>query len=92
MVLGQPAHEVNFKQMAGTQTLVVPDRTAQLGAASDYPLRIVLDSSHTIRFIGRLPADAFNGDGSITKMMVNSVRSDRAIAEPSAEVPGGRIR
>jgi hypothetical protein len=83
VVLGQAAHEENLKQMAGTQTLVVPDTAAQAFGATDYPLGIVLDATHTIRFIGTLPPDAFNGDGYISKVIVNMVRTTRNRAQPS---------
>jgi thiol-disulfide isomerase/thioredoxin len=75
VVLGQAAHEENFKQMAGTQTFIVPDTAAQTFGATDYPLGIVLDSMGTIRFIGALPADAFNGDGHIGKVIVSVVKA-----------------
>jgi thiol-disulfide isomerase/thioredoxin len=77
VVLGKVAHEENFKQMAGTQTLVVPDTTAQTFGATDYPLGIVLDNTGTIRFIGVLPANAFNGDGYISKVIVNVMKRTR---------------
>ncbi len=80
VVYGQPAHEANFKQLAGTQTLVAPDTTPQTLGATDYPLGIVLDSSGTVRFIGVLPADAFNGDGYVSKVIVSmaQVQHDKA--------------
>jgi hypothetical protein len=77
VVLGQPAHEVNLKQLEGTQTLVVPATTAQTLGATDYPLGVVLDNTGMVRFIGALPEDAFNGDGYIAKVIVNVVKTAR---------------
>jgi thiol-disulfide isomerase/thioredoxin len=85
VVLGQAAHEENLKQMAGTQTLVVPDTAAQAFGATDYPLGIVLDATHTIRFIGTLPPDAFNGDGYISKVIANMARTTRNMPQPSGK-------
>ena len=83
VVEGQPAHEAYFKQLAGTQTLVVPDTTAQMLGATDYPLGIVLDSSGTVRFIGVLPADAFNGDGYVSKAIVSMLQVQHEKASAS---------
>ncbi len=85
VVLGDAAHEQNLKLLAGTQTLVVLDTTAQVLGATDYPLGIVLDSTRTIRFIGMLPADAFNGDGYISKVIVNMVKTTRNMSLPSTK-------
>jgi hypothetical protein len=74
VVYGLAAHDANLKQFAGTQTLMVPDTTAQTLGATDYPLGIVLDSSGKVRFIGVLPADAFNGDGYVSKVIVSMVQ------------------
>lgn len=73
-VLGKAAHDENFKQLTGTQTLEVPDTAAQSFGATDYPLGIVLDNTRTIRFIGLLPSNAFNGDGYISKVIVNMTK------------------
>lgn len=35
----------------------------------DYPLGVVLDSSGTIRLIGVLPSDAFEGNGYVEKVL-----------------------
>jgi hypothetical protein len=82
VVLGKVAHEANFKQMAGTPTLVVSDTTAQVFGATEYPLGIVLDNTRTIRFIGHLPANAFDGDGYINKVIVNMMRPARGSRHP----------
>lgn len=74
VVLGKAAHDENFKQLAGTQTLEVSDTAAQTFGATDYPLGIVLDNTRTIRFIGLLPSNAFNGDGYISKVIVNMTK------------------
>jgi hypothetical protein len=74
VVYGLAAHDANLKLFAGTQTLVVPDTTAQTLGATDYPLGIVLDSSGMVRFIGVLPADAFNGDGYVSKLIMSMVQ------------------
>ncbi|HZP06114.1 MAG TPA: hypothetical protein VFB43_14525 [Terracidiphilus sp.] len=74
VVLGAPAHEQNLEQLAGTRTLVVPATAVQALGATDYPLGIVLDDTRTIRFVGTLPADAFSGDGYVSKLIVNMVK------------------
>jgi len=85
VVFGQAAHEENLKKLAGTQTLVVPDTAAQTFGADDYPMGVVLDGSRTIRFIGELPADAFNGDGYISKVIVNMAKTAHDMRQPGAK-------
>jgi len=65
---GKVLHAENEKQLAGTPTLEVPGQTAKTFGVVDYPLGVVLDSNGTIRFIGVLPSDAFNGNGYIEKV------------------------
>jgi thiol-disulfide isomerase/thioredoxin len=69
----QAAHEEIFKELRATATLVVPDTTAQMLGATDYPLGIVIDRMGKIRFIGALPGDAFNGGGYIEKVIERMV-------------------
>jgi thiol-disulfide isomerase/thioredoxin len=69
----QAAHEEIFKELRGTATLVVPDTTAQMLGATDYPLGIVPDRTGRIRFIGALPGDAFNGGGYVEKVIERMV-------------------
>ena len=85
VVLGEPAHEQNLKQLAGTQTLVVPAAVVQVFGATDYPLGIILDATRTIRFIGTLPSNAFNGDGYIPKVIVNMVKVGHDRLRPNAK-------
>ncbi|HVU46755.1 MAG TPA: thioredoxin family protein [Terracidiphilus sp.] len=85
VILGEQAHEQNLKQLAGTQTLVVPATAVQALGATDYPLGIVLDTHHTIRFVGTLPSDAFNGDGYIPKVIVNMVKTAHAAPKLNAK-------
>lgn len=79
VVLGEPAHEQNLKQLAGTRSLVVPATAREVFGATDYPLGIVLDQTHTIRFVGALPADAFNGDGYVSKVIRNMAKNTRSV-------------
>ena len=65
---GKLLHAENEKQLAGTPTLEVPSQIAKTFGVVDYPLGVVLDSTGTIRFIGVLPSDAFNGNGYIEKV------------------------
>ena len=65
----QGSHEDVNRELLGTATLLVPPDTAQLFAAIDYPLGIVLDAKGIIRFLGVLPSDAFNGNGYINKVI-----------------------
>ncbi len=73
VVSGQAAHEANFKEMQGTQTLVVPATTAQSFGATDFPLGIVVDPTGAVRFISPISGDAFNGDSYIGKVIVRMV-------------------
>jgi hypothetical protein len=66
--VGKLLHAENEKQLAGTPTLEVPAQTAQTFGVVDYPLGVVLDSNGTIRYIGVLPSDAFDGNGYIEKV------------------------
>ncbi len=66
---GKVLHVESEKQLAGTPTLEVPAQTAQTFGVVDYPLGVVLDRSGTIRFIGVLPSDAFDGNGYISKVL-----------------------
>ncbi len=81
VVADKAAHEENFKQISGTQTLEVPDTAAQSFGATDYPLGIVLDNTRSIRFIGLLPSNAFSGDGYISKVIVNMTKLARGAQE-----------
>jgi thiol-disulfide isomerase/thioredoxin len=69
----QAAHEEIFKELRGTATLVVPDTTAQILGATEFPLGIVIDRMGRIRFIGMLPEDAFNGGGYVGKVIERMV-------------------
>ena len=81
VVLGQVAHEKNFKEMVGTQTLIVPATTTQLFGATEFPLGIVLDRTGTIRFIEAIPGNAFDGDSYIGKVIVRLVRANDGSAD-----------
>ena len=72
----QAAHEEILKGMRGTATLVVPDTTAQMLGATDYPLGVVLDRTGRIRFIGALAGDAFNGGGYVEKVIERMVEGE----------------
>ena len=65
----QNAHADANKDLQGTATLQVPPETAQVFAAFDFPLGIVVDAKGAIRFIGALPSDAFSGNGYISKVI-----------------------
>jgi hypothetical protein len=66
---GKVLHAENERQLADTSTLEVPAQTAQTFGVVDDPLGVVVDGSGTIRFIGVLPSDAFNGNGYIEKVL-----------------------
>lgn len=57
------------KELHGTNVLEVSPTTVQSFGAIDFPLGIVVDHAGTIRFIGALPSDAFNGNGYIEKVI-----------------------
>jgi thiol-disulfide isomerase/thioredoxin len=79
----QTSHEDVTRELQGTATLLVSPETAQTFAAVDYPLGIVVDARGTIRFIGALPSDAFNGKGYISKVIERMTAKDGA-APPAA--------
>jgi hypothetical protein len=76
VAVGQEVHEKNFKEMSGTQTLVVPAATTESFGATDFPMGIVVDRTGTVRFIGQIPGNAFEGDSYIGKVIVRMVRVD----------------
>jgi thiol-disulfide isomerase/thioredoxin len=78
LLSGQSAHEKNFKEMSGTQTFVVPAATTETFGATDFPTGIVLDGAGTVRFIGQIPGDAFNGDSYIGKVIVRMAHEEAA--------------
>jgi hypothetical protein len=82
----------NLKDLQGTATLVVPVSTAQRFGALEFPLGIVVDTSGTIRFIGTLPVDAFNGDGYVEKvilrMTTTSATCRQGDSRPTCQKPG----
>jgi len=63
------AHEAKLKELQGTATMVVPATVATTLGAIDFPLGVVVDHGGVVRFIGAIPADAFNGDGYISKVL-----------------------
>ncbi len=75
VVLGQAAHEENFKQLRGTQALVTPAAIVANCGATDFPLGIVLDGAGRIRFIGAIPVTAFDGDSYIGKVIERMMQS-----------------
>lgn len=75
---GQAPHPPTFKDLQGTATFVVPQTTAQTFGVLDYPTAVVVDGHGVIRFIGLLPADAFNGDGYVSKVIQRMVAAAHA--------------
>jgi hypothetical protein len=75
VVLGQAAHEENFKQLRGTQALVTLAAVVASFGATDFPLGIVLDGAGRIRFIGAIPVTAFDGDSYVGKVIVRMMRA-----------------
>ncbi len=75
VVLGQAAHEENFKQLRGTQALVIPAAIVASFGATDFPLGIVLDGAGRIRFIEAIPVTAFDGESYIGKVIERMMRS-----------------
>jgi hypothetical protein len=56
--------------------LLVPVATAQSLGVLDFPTAVVVDGEGVIRFIGMIPADAFNGDGYIGKVIQRMVATN----------------
>jgi len=59
-----------YKDLAGTQTFVVPAETAKEMGALDYPTAVAVDNRGVVRFIGMIPTDAFNGGGYMEKVFM----------------------
>lgn len=59
-----------YKELAGTQTYVVPAETAKTLGALDFPTAVAVDNRGIIRFIGMIPPDAFNGGGYMEKVFM----------------------
>jgi hypothetical protein len=59
-----------YKDLAGTQTFVVPAETAKAMGALDFPTAVAVDNRGVVRFIGMIPTDAFNGGGYIEKVFM----------------------
>jgi hypothetical protein len=75
VVPGQAAHEEEFKQLRGTQALVIPAAIVASCGATDFPLGIVADVAGRIRFIGAIPVTAFDGDGYVGKVIERMMRA-----------------
>ena len=65
-----PALDAAIKELEGTNTLIVPAAAAEKFAPNDFPLAVVADSTGVIRFIGPIPADSFNGNGYMERILV----------------------
>ena len=79
------AREAMYKSLAGTQTFVVPAETAKTLGAMDFPTAVVVDSQGIIRFIGMIPADAFNGNGYMEKVFMRMAVEEGREIERGAE-------
>jgi hypothetical protein len=71
-------HQDDFKELAGTATLLVSPEVASTVGATDFPMGIVTDGSGIARFVGLLPQDAFDGDGYIEKVILRMVATETA--------------
>jgi len=67
---GAATRDAMYKELAGTQTFVVPEDTAKTLGALDFPTAVVVDHQGIIRFIGMIPTDAFNGNGYMEKVFM----------------------
>jgi hypothetical protein len=83
--MGQAPHEESLKELQGMATFLVPVATAQSLGVLDFPTAVVVDGEGVIRFIGMIPADAFNGDGYIGKVI------ERMVASSSRHTPGPKL-
>jgi len=86
---GQAPHAPTFKELQGTETFVVPETTAQTFGILDYPTAVVVDRNGLIRFIGMLPADAFSGDGYVSKVIQRMVAAAHARGPTQPSGKGG---
>jgi thiol-disulfide isomerase/thioredoxin len=66
------------KELEGTNTLVVSAVTAARFAPNDFPTAIVVDRSGVVRFIGPIPADSFNGNGYIERIIIRMATAEDA--------------
>jgi hypothetical protein len=70
------ATESSAKELEGTNTLIVPAATAEKFAPNDFPLAIVVDRAGVVRFIGPIPADSFNGNGYMERIIVRMATAE----------------
>lgn len=78
------------KELAGTNTFLVPAETAKTFGALDFPTAIAVDTRGVIRFIGMIPTDAFNGDGYMEKVFVRMAKVETMEGEPVLQGAGGQ--
>jgi thiol-disulfide isomerase/thioredoxin len=71
-----PGMDSSAKELEGTNTLVVSAVTAARFAPNDFPLAIVVDHNGVVRFIGVIPADAFNGNGYMERIIVRMATAE----------------
>ncbi len=63
------SHEDAAKDVQGTATLLVAPETAKAFGAVDYPLAVVVDHAGTVRYVGVIPANAFDGNGYMERVL-----------------------
>lgn len=71
------------KELLGTDVMQISESTADRFGSSDYPLGIVVDREGIIRFIGVLPADAFNDDGYLEKVIMRMIGAPSVSRAPT---------
>lgn len=76
------------KELSGTETFLVPEDTAKTFGALDFPTAIAVDTRGVIRFIGIIPADAFNGNGYMEKVFVRMAKVETMRGEPVLQGAG----
>lgn len=77
------------KELAGTNTFMVPAETAKTFGALDFPTAIAVDTRGVIRFIGMIPPDAFNGNGYMEKVFVRMAKVETMEGEPVVQGSAG---
>ena len=85
IITDKAAHDAWLAELQGTSTFLVPAETQQAFGAQEFPLAVVIDGSGTVRFIGSIPTNAFDGNGYIEKVIVQMTTSHRTVPKASAK-------
>lgn len=79
------SHEDAAKDVQGTATLLVAPETAKTLGAVDYPLALVVDHVGTVRYVGVIPGNAFDGNGYMERVLTRMATARETPKGPANE-------